>query len=81
MGIAVPSNVDGSSRPAAPSAARIRAAPGSYKAQSATAFAHGLAADGGNTRANRQAIIDANPSLQQDPDRVIVGNVHHSRAQ
>jgi len=28
---------------------------------------------GANTRANRQAIIDANPSLQQDPDRVEVG--------
>jgi nucleoid-associated protein YgaU len=28
---------------------------------------------GGNTRSNRQAIINANPSLQYDPDRVIVG--------
>jgi nucleoid-associated protein YgaU len=31
---------------------------------------------GGNTRANRQAIIDANPSLQDDPDTVIVGKTY-----
>jgi nucleoid-associated protein YgaU len=31
---------------------------------------------GGNTRANRQAIIDANPSLQDDPNRVIVGSTY-----
>jgi nucleoid-associated protein YgaU len=31
---------------------------------------------GGNTRANRQAIIEANPSLQDDPDRVIVGETY-----
>jgi nucleoid-associated protein YgaU len=31
---------------------------------------------GGNTRANREAIIDANPSLQDDPDRVIVGKTY-----
>ncbi|MDP9174993.1 MAG: LysM peptidoglycan-binding domain-containing protein [Planctomycetota bacterium] len=31
---------------------------------------------GGNTRANRQAIIDANPSLKSDPDKVIVGQTY-----
>jgi nucleoid-associated protein YgaU len=31
---------------------------------------------GSNTKANRQAIIDANPSLQEDPDRVIVGKTY-----
>jgi nucleoid-associated protein YgaU len=31
---------------------------------------------GSNSRANRQAIIDANPSLQDDPDRVIVGKAY-----
>jgi nucleoid-associated protein YgaU len=31
---------------------------------------------GGNTQANRQAIIDANPSLQDNPDRVIVGKTY-----
>jgi phage tail protein X len=31
---------------------------------------------GSNTRENRQAIIDANPSLKDDPDRVIVGKMY-----
>jgi nucleoid-associated protein YgaU len=31
---------------------------------------------GGNTKANREAIIKANPSLQQNPDRIIVGKTY-----
>ena len=31
---------------------------------------------GTNSRANRQAIINANPSLRDDPDRVIVGQTY-----
>jgi nucleoid-associated protein YgaU len=31
---------------------------------------------GSNSRSNRQAIIDANPSLQDDPDRVVVGKLY-----
>jgi nucleoid-associated protein YgaU len=32
---------------------------------------------GGNTKTNRQAIIDANPSLEDDPDVVIVGKSYN----
>ena len=73
----VPSNVDGTSRSAAPSAAADAGGPKPYKAQSGDSVSR-MASRlmGGNTRANRQAIIDANPSLQQDPDRVIVGQTY-----
>jgi nucleoid-associated protein YgaU len=73
----VPSNVDGSSRSAAPSVAADAGGPRQYKAQSGDSVSR-MASRlmGGNTRANRQAIIDANPSLQQDPDRVIVGQTY-----
>jgi LysM repeat protein len=73
-----PANVDGSARdddaanaaPPAPAAA----SPRQYKAEDGDTVSR-MAAKffGENSRANRQAIIDANPSLQQDPDRVIVG--------
>jgi nucleoid-associated protein YgaU len=32
---------------------------------------------GGNTKANRQAIIDANSSLQDDPDQVVAGQTYN----
>jgi nucleoid-associated protein YgaU len=72
----VPANIDGSSRNGATSATDS-AASKSYKAQSGDSVSR-MASRlmGGNTRANRQAIIDANPSLQQDPDRVIVGQTY-----
>jgi nucleoid-associated protein YgaU len=31
---------------------------------------------GANTRSNRQMIIDANPSLKDDPDRIVVGRTY-----
>jgi LysM repeat protein len=74
-----PANVDGSARgddtmtpPSAPAPAV--AAPRQYKAEDGDTVSR-MAAKflGENTRDNRQAIIDANPSLQEDPDRVIVG--------
>jgi len=45
-----------------------------YKAQSGDSVSR-MAARllGANTKANRQAIINANPSLQDDPDYVVVG--------
>jgi LysM repeat protein len=72
-----PANVDGSSQgpdSQAPSSAPAVAAPKQYRAQDGDTVSE-MAAKfmGENTRANRQAIIDANPSLQDDPDRVIVG--------
>jgi nucleoid-associated protein YgaU len=77
----VPANQDGSSRvvdntPTAPAPvpAPATAGPKQYKAQDGDTVSR-MAAKfmGSNTKANRQAIIDANPSLQEDPDRVIVG--------
>jgi nucleoid-associated protein YgaU len=32
---------------------------------------------GANTKANRDAIVKANPSLQADPDRVIIGQTYN----
>jgi nucleoid-associated protein YgaU len=71
----VPANVDGSSRgDDAVTPAPAVAGPKQYKAEDGDTVSE-MAAKflGGNTRANRQTIIDANPSLQDDPDRVIVG--------
>jgi LysM repeat protein len=70
----VPSNVDGSSKTAGPADST---GPKPYAAQSGDNVSR-MAARlmGGNSRANRQALIDANPSLQQDPDRVIVGQTY-----
>jgi LysM repeat protein len=78
-----PSNLNGTPRdddssatppPPAPPAAGSTA-PSRYKAAEGDTVSR-MAAKflGGNTRANRQAIIDANPSLQEDPNRVIVGH-------
>jgi nucleoid-associated protein YgaU len=70
-----PANVDGSSRAGDANApAPVAAAPRQYRAEDGDTVSR-MAAKflGENTRDNRQAIIDANPSLQQDPDRVIVG--------
>jgi nucleoid-associated protein YgaU len=75
-------NIDGSTRgndqsasPQAPAPAV--AGPKEYKAQDGDTVSR-MAAEfmGGNTRANRQAIIDANPSLRDDPDRVVVGKAY-----
>jgi len=70
----VQSNIDGSSKSTESSSPADQVGPKPYKAQSGDSVSR-MASRlmGGNTRANRQAIIDANPSLQQDPDRVIVG--------
>jgi LysM repeat protein len=72
-----PANVDGSPRvdDANTPAPAPTAAPRQYKAEDGDTVSR-MAAKflGENTRENRQAIIDANPSsLQEDPDRVIVG--------
>jgi LysM repeat protein len=72
-----PANIDGSPRdndsmpqPPAPAVT----APRQYKAEDGDTVSR-MASKflGENTRDNRQAIIDANPSLQENPDRVIVG--------
>jgi nucleoid-associated protein YgaU len=70
----VQSNIDGSPKSAE---SPDSGGPKPYKAQSGDNVSR-IASRfmGGNTRANRQAIIDANPSLQQDPDRVIVGQTY-----
>jgi LysM repeat protein len=72
-----PANVDGSARgddSMTPQPAPAVAAPQQYKAEDGDTVSR-MAAKfmGENSRDNRQAIIDANPSLQEDPDRVIVG--------
>jgi nucleoid-associated protein YgaU len=79
----VPANIDGSNRNGdlgssdttntSPAPVAV-AGPSKYKAQSGDSVSR-MAAKflGSNSRANMQAIIDANPSLQDDPDRVIVG--------
>jgi nucleoid-associated protein YgaU len=70
----VQSNIDGSPKSAQSSSPADSGGPKPYKAQSGDNVSRMASRFmGGNTRANRQAIIDANPSLQQDPDRVIVG--------
>ena len=76
----VQANIDGSSRqidPTPPQAIEPVAAPKQYRAQEGDSVSR-MASKflGSNTRANRQAIIDANPSLQDDPDKVIVGKAY-----
>jgi len=74
-----PANVDGSTSggdavtpPPAPAPAV--AGPRQYKAEDGDTVSRMAARFlGENSQSNRQAIIDANPSLQEDPDRVIVG--------
>jgi nucleoid-associated protein YgaU len=79
----VPANMDGSNReentiPASPSVVAnppaAVAGPSKYKAQPGDSVSR-MAAKflGSSSVENRQAIVDANPSLQDDPDRVIVG--------
>lgn len=65
------------SKPAQPTSTDTQAPTASmktYKAQSGDSVSR-MAAKlmGANTRAHRQAIIDANPSLRDDPDFVVVG--------
>jgi nucleoid-associated protein YgaU len=68
----VPSNTDGT--PAQEPSAVTPGAARTYVAQSGDTVSR-MAARllGEDTEANRQAIIDANPSLQDDPDRVMAG--------
>jgi nucleoid-associated protein YgaU len=78
----VSANMDGSSRnedlrssnssnvsnpPAVASPSKYKAQPGDSVSRMAAKFL------GSSSVENRQAIVDANPSLQDDPDRVIVG--------
>lgn len=78
----VPANIDGSSEPtqaepAAPAPLPVVAGPKQYRAEEGdTVSRMALKFMGGNTRANREAIINANPSLQEDPDKVIVGKTY-----
>jgi nucleoid-associated protein YgaU len=82
----VPANIDGTNRtddgmtmsPApAPAPVPAVAGPRQYRAQEGDTVSRMASRFlGGNTQANRQAIIDANPSLQDDPDRVIVGKAY-----
>jgi nucleoid-associated protein YgaU len=53
------------------------AGPRQYKAQAGDTVSR-MASKflGANSRTNRQAIINANPSLQEDPDKVIVGDTY-----
>jgi nucleoid-associated protein YgaU len=82
----VPSNIDGTPMnpdqsnaqpPAAPPVADASTGPRQYRAQPGDTVSR-MAAKffGVNSRANRQAIINANRSLQDDPDRVIVGQAY-----
>jgi nucleoid-associated protein YgaU len=77
-----PANLDGRPRggndmtspPTAPAGPSMKA----YKAESGDTVSR-MAGRlmGGNTKANRDAIIEANPSLQDDPDRVVVGKTYN----
>jgi hypothetical protein len=79
----VPANEDGTQRQTEPAPAPVPAptpsnsGPKQYKAQDGDTVSR-MASKffGSNTKANRQAIIDANPSLREDPDRVIVGKTY-----
>jgi nucleoid-associated protein YgaU len=74
----VPANIDGTDRLEQGTApAPAVAGPRQYTAREGDTVSR-MAAKflGGNTRANRQAIIDANPALQDDPDTVIVGKTY-----
>jgi nucleoid-associated protein YgaU len=66
----VPSNTDGTPAPGQVGVTGAR----TYVAQSGDSVSR-MAAKflGTDSQANRQAIIDANPSLQDDPDRVMAG--------
>ncbi|MCC6423973.1 MAG: LysM peptidoglycan-binding domain-containing protein [Phycisphaerales bacterium] len=73
----VPANPDGSSTPAATATASnsgnmraYKAEPGDTLSKMAGRFM------GANTKANREAIIRANPSLQADPNLVVVGRTY-----
>jgi len=78
----VPANVDGTNQTddgmsPAPAPVPAIAGPRQYRAQEGDTVSRMASRFlGGNTRTNRQAIIDANPSLQDDPDRVIVGKAY-----
>jgi nucleoid-associated protein YgaU len=78
----VPANIDGSSsqtqnESAPPAPVQVVAGPKQYRAEDGdTVSRMALKFLGGNTRANREAIINANPSLQDDPDKVIVGKMY-----
>ncbi|HEX4053033.1 MAG TPA: LysM peptidoglycan-binding domain-containing protein [Tepidisphaeraceae bacterium] len=78
----VPANIDGTSRNPDPDRSDMSnpptvAGPAQYRAQAGDTVSR-MAAKllGTNSRANRQAIINANPSLRDDPDRVIVGQTY-----
>ena len=73
-----PKTDDGMTAPPAETPAPVAAGPRQYKAGDGDTVSR-MAAKflGGNTKANRDAIIDANPSLQDDPDRVIVGKTYN----
>ena len=74
----VPANVDGSPRIANPTAINLPASgPKQYKAQSGDTLSR-MASKflGSASDANIQAIINANPSLQDDPDKVILGQTY-----
>jgi len=74
----VPAQVDGRNAPNIESSqASVPAGPKEYRAESGDSVSR-MAAKfmGSNTPENRQAIINANPSLQDDPDMVIVGKAY-----
>jgi len=75
----LPANVDGTPQISNPSAITPPAAtgPSQYKAQSGDTVSR-MASKflGSGSQANIQAIIDANPSLQDDPDKVIMGQTY-----
>jgi nucleoid-associated protein YgaU len=75
----VPANVDGTPQIVNPSAITPTAVSGpkQYKAQAGDTVS-GMASKflGSGSPANIQAIIDANPSLQDDPDKVIMGQTY-----
>lgn len=74
----VPANPNGSTTPSAPVATAstpggmrsYKAEPGDTVSKMAGRFL------GANTKANREAIIRANPSLQADPNRVVAGRTY-----
>lgn len=74
----VPAQMDGrSDASAAPAPSAAPAGPKQYRAQDGDTVSRMAARFlGGNTPANRQAIINANPSLRDDPDMVVVGKVY-----
>ena len=74
----VPSNPDGTPTSPQVSSPAPAVATRTYVAQSGDSVSRMAARFlGANTKTNRQAIIEANPSLQDDPDRVIVGKSYN----